>query len=298
LCRLVGISPFFIVGLASSRRSVMVTMSRKVVLIANPVAGKGRPEELFHLFVQAMERRGYRVETHITRTAGEATLCARTVKPEVEALVVAGGDGTLNEVLNGELGLPTRAEAVAETVQGGRVRRLDMGLIGGRRFLAVVGAGFDAMVTQEVRRTRQRGLGYSGYVLPVLRSLVRYRVPELRITVDGAEQFQGAFAVVSNTRNYGGIFTFADQARCDSGHFDVCVFPKGTVFALTRYYFAALRGGVSGIPEVRYVTGRSVRIESEEPVAVQVDGDPFGATPVEIDLVPSTVPIIVSRPVS
>ncbi|MBW2055905.1 MAG: diacylglycerol kinase family lipid kinase [Deltaproteobacteria bacterium] len=295
-------------------------MSRKVVLIANPVAGKGRPEELFHLFVQAMERRGYRVETHITRTAGEATLCARTVKPEVEALVVAGGDGTLNEVLNGlvdpsripiallptgtanilahELGLPTRAEAVAETVQGGRVRRLDMGLIGGRRFLAVVGAGFDAMVTQEVRRTRQRGLGYSGYVLPVLRSLVRYRVPELRITVDGAEQFQGAFAVVSNTRNYGGIFTFADQARCDSGHFDVCVFPKGTVFALTRYYFAALRGGVSGIPEVRYVTGRSVRIESEEPVAVQVDGDPFGATPVEIDLVPSTVPIIVSRPVS
>jgi len=170
-----------------------------------------------------------------------------------------------------------------------------MGLAGGHRFLMLLSAGLDAMVTEEVRKRRGKSLGYWGYFRPVWRGLARYRVPELRVTVDERQGLRGAFVLVSNTRNYGGIFRFADRARCDSGHFDVCVFPKGTLLSLSRYYLAALLGCVSRVTDVIYVTGRRVRIESREPVAIQIDGDPFGTTPVVVDLLAGTVPIVVSQ---
>jgi len=178
-------------------------------------------------------------------------------------------------------------------LEAGHLRRLDMGLLGERRFLLVASAGFDAMVTNEVRRRRGGTLGYFGYLVPILRALKRYHPPELKVTVDGGDPISGAFVVVSNTRNYGGIFSFADRARCDSGHLDVCVFPRGTLSALIWYYLAAFRGWVSTRTDVRYLTGIRIRIESREPVAVQVDGDPAGDTPVDIQLLPGAVPVLV-----
>jgi YegS/Rv2252/BmrU family lipid kinase len=233
----------------------------------------------------------------------------------VGTIVVAGGDGTLNEVLNGlsdpsripiallplgtanilahELALPSKPGAVAEAIERGHVRRVDMGLVGGHRFLMLVSAGLDAMITEEVGRRRGKKLGYWGYALPILKTLFRYRSPELRVTAGDREAFKGGLVVVSNTRNYGGIFTIADRACCDSGHLDVCIFPKGTIPALIWYCLAALGGRLSRGTNVIYLTGQRVRIESSKPVAVQVDGDPFGTTPVVVDFVPSAVPIIV-----
>ncbi|NIS71514.1 MAG: hypothetical protein GTO12_22045, partial [Proteobacteria bacterium] len=199
--------------------------------------------------------------------------------------------GTAN-ILAHELSVPKIPEAAAQAIEEGRVRWLDMGLANEHRFLMVASAGIDAMVTAEMRRKRRKKLGYWGYVIPVFRALSQYWVPRLSVEVDEQKAVQGGFVVVSNTKNYGGIFTFADRARCDSGYLDVCVFPKGTLFALLRYYFAALRGRVSKETDVNYLLGKRIRIESQQPVAVQVDGDPFGTTPVLIDIIPSSVPII------
>jgi YegS/Rv2252/BmrU family lipid kinase len=294
---------------------MVLVMKQKILLIGNPIAGRGKSSRLIHQCVLELRQRGYRIETFFTRSAGDANRRARCIEPEFSTLIVAGGDGTLNEVLNGlpdpsgipiallptgtanilahDLALPNRPEAVAQAIEQGGVQWLDMGLVGGHRFLMLVSAGIDAMVTEAVRRRRGQSFGYAGYVLPVLRVLLRYRVPQLRVTVDEQASFRGAFVIVSNTRNYGGIFTFADRARCDSGHFDVCIFPKGTVLGLSTYYLAALRGRVSRRTEVNYLTGRRIRIESKEPVPVQVDGDAFGTTPVCVELMPSAVPVFV-----
>ena len=290
-------------------------MGKKILLIGNPVAGGGRAKRLMADLLQTLRQRGYLVETFLTGSAGDATRRARGIEADVDVLVVVGGDGTLNEILNGlpdpsqtpiaylptgtanvlgrELGLPKRAEDLIQILESGHLRRLDMGLLGEGRFLMMASAGLDAMVTEEVRRQRGGTLGYLGYLMPILRALQRYQPPELKVTVDGGEQIPGAFSVVSNTRNYGGIFSFADRARCDSGHLDVCVFPRGTLPALLRYYLAALRGRVSRRTDVRYLTGSRIRIESREPVAVQADGDPAGVTPVDIRVLPATVPVLV-----
>jgi YegS/Rv2252/BmrU family lipid kinase len=290
-------------------------VGKKILLIANPVAGGGRAKRLAADLVQRLCQRGYLVETFVTNSAGDAARRAGHIEADVDVLVVIGGDGTLNEILNGlpdpsqrpiahlptgtanvlgrELGLRRRAEDLIQILESGHLRRLDMGLLDERRFLLMATAGFDAMVAKEVRRRRGETLGYVGYLMPILRALQRYQPPELKVTVDGGEQILGAFVVVSNTRNYGGIFSFADQARCDSGHLDVCVFPRGTLPALIWYYFAAFCGWVSQRTDVRYLTGSRIRIESIEAVAVQMDGDPVGATPVDIQLVPAAVPVLV-----
>ncbi len=285
-----------------------------VTLIANPVAGSGKAGRQIQKLVQVLDRRGDHVETFITQATGDARRSASRIEPGSGTIVVAGGDGTLNEVINGvadpsttpialvptgtanvlahELELPTDPGEVAGILHQGVVRKLDMGMIGDRRFILLVSTGFDAMVTERIQRGR-KGLGYSGYVRPLLGVLAHYRVPRLKISIDGHEVLKGALVVVSNVRNYGGIFSITDRARCDSGHLDVCIFPRGTIPALFRYAFSALRGKVSSLSDVVYLTGKRVHLDSEEPVAVEVDGDYFGTTPVVIDLKPACVPILV-----
>jgi diacylglycerol kinase family enzyme len=230
--------------------------------------------------------------------------------------VIAGGDGTLNDVLNGlvdparlpvallptgtanliarDLKLPRRPERVADLVVGGRIRPLDMGLAGGHRFLAVVSCGFDAMVVQAIERTRSGSLGFRGYIAPILRTLIDYEPPALRVSIDGKRPRRVALALVSNVRNYAGLFSAADRAQPDSGVLDVCLFPDASVPRLVKYLAAGLVGRVSSLPEVVYRTARRIEIESEgDEVPVQVDGDARGTTPVAIEPATLRFPVLV-----
>ena len=264
----------------------------------------------------ALLRRGLGVETFLTGAAGDAAKRAQTIDDDIDRILVVGGDGTLNEILNGlahpsripiaqlpmgtanilahELSLPKHSEKVAALVAAGRVRHVDMGIANGKRFLMVASCGFDAMVTRVIKQNRSGSLGYKGYLLPILRTLYHYRPPRLCVCVDHGPPTYGAFVVVGNTQNYGGIFSITDRAQCDSNHLDVCVFPRGTRLALTWYYLAALARRVSRATDTRYLTGRHITITSDQPTAIEIDGDYFGQTPVEITIQPAVVPILVS----
>jgi diacylglycerol kinase (ATP) len=123
--------------------------------------------------------------------------------------------------------------------------------------------------------------------------IAHYRFQKLEVTVDGREPVSGTLVVVSNVQNYGGNFSITDRARSGSGHLDICVCHRGTILALIRYAFYALRRRVSCLADVTYLKGKTTRIDSEEPVAVEVDGDYFGTTPAVIELKPAYVPILV-----
>ena len=123
--------------------------------------------------------------------------------------------------------------------------------------------------------------------------MLAYRAPTLRVTVPGTPPVEGALVVVANTFTYAGIMRVASRARCDSGHLDVVVFPCGSVPSLTRYALAGWRHQVDRIQGVRYLTGDSVHIDSPAAVDVEVDGEYYGTTPVDITLKPATVPLLV-----
>jgi diacylglycerol kinase (ATP) len=292
----------------------------KILVVVNPIAGGGAAARGAERVARLLEGRGHSVECFSARDPREAgeRVRQRESEGDLDRIVVAGGDGTVNDVLNGledpsrvplahlahgtanmlarELRIPRDPGALAALVERGACRRLDLGRAGSRRFLLVASSGFDAMVTRALSRDRRGTLGYPGYARPILQALRHYRAPQLRVSIDGAEPLSGALAIVSNIRNYGGIFSVADRARPDSGVLDVCVFSGERVVDLLRYVFAAGARRVSRLPDVTYRTGRRIAIEAREPTAVQIDGDYRGTTPLAIQVDPSVVPILTPFP--
>jgi len=281
-------------------------------VIGNPISGGGAAREKIERLGARLQTRGHAVETFLTAAAGDGGRRAgELASGEFDRLVVVGGDGTLNEVVNGlpapgvvpiaqlpagtanilahELGFPFDPLGAAALVERGEVRSIDLGIVDGKRFLMVVSAGFDAMVTRYLRENRRGTLGYMGYVRPVVEVFRNYVPPDLWVAVDDYPPVRCGFAVISNTRNYGGLFAVADRARCDSGHLDVCCFTRATIPKLLGIFARALTVGASRTPGLRYLTGRRIVLSVRGRAPVEVDGDYHGEAPVEIELLPGPV---------
>jgi YegS/Rv2252/BmrU family lipid kinase len=297
----------------------------RVLVIANPAAGSGRGRERTDALVRRLEARGHKVERFATRGPGDARRRVAGAESAFDRIVGAGGDGTLNEIVNGledpsrvplaplalgtanmlagALGLPRDPAALAAIVEGDAIRRVDLGhatptVDPGRRscFLGVAGAGFDAMVTEAVRRTRDGPLGYAGYAMPILRTLRGYRAPRLRVRLDGGAPEACGFAIVANLPNYGGLFAVTPDARLDSGHLDVCLFRDASFPGLVRIVWPAWRGTLGARSDCLVRAASRLSIESADPVPapIQLDGDAWAETPVEIGVRPRVVPMSVA----
>lgn len=286
----------------------------RIQVVANPIAGHGRAGGAAQQLAARLTARGHEVECRLTRRRGDARTWAGEAEGRADCLVVAGGDGTLNEAVNGladpartpiaslpvgnannlarELGIPRRLDAFVALLEARPVRRVDLGLVDGQRFVTVVSAGFDAQVTETVRRRRVGTLGYAGYLPAIWRTWRHYQEPALAVRVDGGEPLAGALVVVSNVRHYGGLFRVTERARCDSGHLDLCLLRRARSAHLVGAVAAAFLGRVSHLPGAVQLTGRQVHIDAREPVAVQVDGDHWGTTPVGLEVRPAALALV------
>jgi YegS/Rv2252/BmrU family lipid kinase len=286
----------------------------KILLIVNPVAGRGRAPALAERAAALLDADGHAVEVVRTRAAGDAATAARSHEGRAECIVVLAGDGTLSEVVNGlrdpsatcltqlplgtanllarDLALPRSPEQLTAVIRAGRLRRIDLGRVGARRFLLLASCGFDALVTRALRERRDR-LGFRGYLRPIASAIRHYRPPRLEIEIDGSERLPGELVIVTNVRNYGGLFVAAEGARCDSGCLHVVVFRHAGRADLVRIAWAGLRRAVSRMPDVELRSALSVRIESGEPAPVEVDGDYWGSTPVTLEIEAGVVPVLV-----
>ena len=287
----------------------------KLLIIGNPIAGMGYSRRRVEELAGLLTRNGHSLEIFFTEKPGDASMRAAGTDNRFDRIVVVGGDGTLNEVLNGlvdpsatpiihaasgtanmlarELGIPTRIPDVASLVESGMIKLIDMGIASGIRFILVAGVGFDSFVTMHVKAMRARTLGYRGYVKPVLKAGHAYHPINLNIWVDEQGPIPGQMVMVLKTRYYGGIFIFAEDARPDSGFFHIRIFPRGTRSAILKYGIMGLARKVSLLKDVISIKGKKLKIEAEAPAPFQVDGDHAGWTPVEIEILPSVIPIVV-----
>jgi len=289
----------------------------EVSVIGNPVAGGGRAKSLIEELVGRLRARGYRIEPFLTRAPGDARRYVEQTDGAWSALLVVGGDGTLNEVVNGlrrlgstpvgflpagtgnvvacELGLSRDPEALVQALERQRIKKVDVGRAGSRRFLMLASAGFDALVTEEVARRRRGTFARTHYVGPILQVLRQYRPPEILVQVDGGKPLRAGLVVASKTPFYGGIFKVDTAARCDSGLFHVCVFSSGKIADLAKYFLAAATNSVRALRDVRFLAGKTVKIDSDPPTAFELDGDYAGRTPVDLELEKRTLPFLVTR---
>lgn len=293
------------------------------VIIANPAAGTfphHHPD--YGEMLTFLRSHGWQAEYWPTDGPGSTRqLAQRAVEQSISVVIAAGGDGTINEVIQAlagsetalgvlpvgtvnvwarEMGIPLEIAKAREILVSGQTRRIDLGRVNGRYFLLMVGIGFDGEVIHAVEHKPLKRLGVLGYVLATLWFGPGYAGFPLTLSVDETEpvRTRALQIIVGNTRLYGGAFKFTWLARCDDGLLDLCVVhkrgPLGRLLVLRDFVLRHERRKLW----VRYNTCKKIVIETKSPVAIQVDGDPAGYTPATLDIVPGTLKVIVPRDVS
>lgn len=289
----------------------------RVHIIANPVAGGGRGRLKARALCEALEQRGVEVTLFETSQSGDARLEAG--RSQAPVLAVVGGDGTLNEVLNGlpagspvalaicpvgtanvvarELRMSANPRRSAAAIVAGQTVAMDIGLRGDRRFLLGAGAGLDAAVTSAVQEGRGRKSSLLKWVVPAVRVVLRYSYPKIAVTVDGEVIADGAgYVIVANCRNSAGVFPATPQARVSDGLLDVCAFTELSLPRLAWLLLNVWRPTYINKPWITYRQGRSIRLEpaaGAETALLQIDGDPAGSIPADFSLAPWRVQMIV-----
>lgn len=294
-------------------------------LILNPQAGPWDVRRELPAVLKHLEGQGWRTTIHQTERAGEATELAMQAKEQdLDAVFVVGGDGTINEVINGlaegsvalgvlpggtaniwakELGLPTRSplhwmplvDAVKALVPG-TIRRIDLGRANGRYFLQWTGIGLDAEVTyaMEPRTRGQRRLGALAYIVSGIVTAANMVGTRTRLWIDDDYVYRRSILIViSNSQLYGGVVRIATDARLDDGLLDVDVFSGTGPASVVRTVAGVLTGLHGRDPRHSFYRGRTIRIESDKPIPLHVDGEPFGATPLECNVVPRALPVLI-----
>lgn len=235
-----------------------------------------------------------------TLEQGDARLLAtQAVEDGFQRVIVAGGDGTVNEVVNGiagsavtlgilpmgtmnvfatELGLPKNIQECWEVIQAGATRVIDLPKAAHHAFVQMAGVGFDAQALKETSRAAKRNLGPLSYVISAAQVAAR-KPPRLLVEAGGISR-EGSFVLIGNGRYYGGPFPVFPNARIDDGLLDVIVLKNVGHLDLLRYLQGVLFGTHLGMNDVDYFQAASITVTSEQEVPVEVDGEVIGNVPV------------------
>lgn len=280
----------------------------RAMIVFNPIAGLANPlARDLDAAAQVLSDHGWQIELCPTAGPGDGTLLARSAAEQrYDVVVAAGGDGTINEVVNGlagsatalatlplgtmnvwarELGLPLQPRAAAETLLDWQVRPIDLGRAGDRYFLLMAGIGLDAAITAGVQAADKRRLGMLAYVLRGLAVALHIRGTRVRMLIDDRRvKGRVLLVVVGNSQLYGGLVKITHRASIDDGLLDVCVI-KGNGFASALFHsIAIISRRYSNDPEIEYYRARSVKVFARSALPVQVDGDTIGSTPMTFEV--------------
>ncbi|CAA9396892.1 MAG: Diacylglycerol kinase-related protein [uncultured Rubrobacteraceae bacterium] len=285
------------------------------VIIGNPNSGSAGDENYLEGFAATLRAGGLTVEVLNTEHPDHATELAAAAGDRL--VIAAGGDGTVNEVINGlsedatlgilplgtanvlarELGLPLEPGEACGRILSGKAFRIDIGVAtdGGeteRRFACMAGIGFDAEVVREVGPRLKRYLRSLAFPLAALKVYIRGDRPGLRIA-DAETTRPARFAVVANGRYYGGEFETAEEASLTSGELQVVLVEK--VGSLARPdVLAHILAKRSLDRTMKSFASRDVSAESASAVRVpvQIDGEVWGELPMSFRVEPAAVSVI------
>jgi len=278
------------------------------------MSGSGLRQPLLD-FVRALRRHGLNPRLFSDRGRLDAALSDPDRRASLHALVAAGGDGTVLDVINRhpgapigifplgtenllarQFGIPQEGTVAAEIVATGRAIPLDLGRIGDRRFAIMVSVGFDAAVIHAAHAARTGHIRRSHYVWPIGMTLQQYAYPELQVFLDDAARpVSGRMVVIANLASYALGLPIVPSARGDDGLLDVRIFHSGSTFHLLRYLYMVTTWSLDDLPDVTSVRAKSVRIESAVSAPVQADGDPAETTPCTVTIEPAAARLFVPR---
>jgi len=300
-------------------------MSYKTLLIYNPTAGPWDMTRTLKRLATNIHKQGWEMELVQTQQAGDATRHARqAVEQNMDMVLVAGGDGTINEAANGIIGsstilgivpvgtgnilahqmrmpilslaAPLYVRDVVEALRNSRVQRVDVGVANQRYFICWAGLGLDAEIAayMEPRPRYVKRLRTLPYIIAGFTVASAFRGVRSNIVIEGrAFHTRTIMALASNIQLYAAFFNIAPQARMDDGLLDIFVF-KGLGFSYAlRHLMHLFSGRYLRDPKVMHALARNMYAETSPTVAVHLDGDPFGNTPATIGIEPGKLRLLI-----
>jgi diacylglycerol kinase (ATP) len=304
---------------------------RNALLIHNPNAGNGGGgrrrmlDEARRIFSSA----GIEAELTETRGPGEATEMAHRASAEGRQLVIAcGGDGTLNEVVNGlatqqnghrvplallpggtanvlakELNLPWDIPSAAEKLVHGEIKDIALGLATPleqpekkRYFLSVAGSGPDGMIVYSIDLDLKARVGIVAYWWQGAYEVFRYKFPHFRV-VSGGQTLDASLLVVGRTKHYGGPFKITTGADLYEDQFELLALTTQSGFRYLSYLPSLWLNKLRGTDGVHFWKSDTVICEplDANPVYAQIDGEPLARLPIEFKIIPHALKLLVPR---
>lgn len=288
----------------------------KTLVIFNPAARSARAARLR----DKLQALAGAAAVRPTGGPGDArAMAALAVKEGYETVVAAGGDGTINEVVNGlagsnvtlgllpvgtmnlfaaELGVPSnRLKLGWEIIQGGCTKAVDVAQANMHSFVQLAGVGFDAQAVAGVDWQFKKNFGPLSYVISAARVASR-KPPKLVVETDDGARREGSFVLVGNGRYYGAPVAVFKQAIIDDGLLDVLVFKNLGYLDIIRYVQNALFGTHLGLSDVDYFQAPRLTVHppDDEDVPFEADGELVGYAPVTFQIVPPTLRVLVPAP--
>ena len=299
-----------------------VETARSILISMNPRAGSRSRHAHVEEIAIALTGAGYNVSvtTDLDELNGRAEEGMRT--GAMRAVVAVGGDGTASVVRNNVplevpllivpmgtenllgryVGQSTEPAAVCDVIANGVVVNLDLGRAGDKYFLLMVSAGFDAEVIRSLHENRRGNISHLAYFRPTLRTIRRYDYPLMRIYWDSTlspsvEPKTCRWVFGFNFPLYALGLPIAPAAIATDGLLDVCSFERGAVWSVARYLWHIFRKMHLNLPDAQLCQARRFRLEAAEggTVSYQVDGDFGGELPVDVEVLPGKLRLLVSR---
>ncbi|HEX8097457.1 MAG TPA: diacylglycerol kinase family protein [Pyrinomonadaceae bacterium] len=293
---------------------------RTAVLIYNPKSGRGgaRRERDVARFCKLLKAGGVRVEALRTEGPDDAARLARIAASEgVRDIIASGGDGTINEVLQGmigtgarlgvwpagtanvlarELSIPFKLERAAEVIMRGDSRRIHVGRATveatdeRRYFFLMAGIGLDASVVQKVRPRLKRRFGKAAFWYSGFGHLAHWEPTPFQVEIEG-ETFSATFAAVGKGPRYGGGLPITPRARLDQPEFELCLIDSRSRLRYLYLLSHVVRGNTGlDVADVKFIRATRARATGDAPV--QVDGELIGRLPMTFDIAPHSVEVI------
>ena len=289
---------------------------RLIVIQRNPRSGSGAGRKELLNLVRALRAARYRVRMFRSREKLDAYLASERNQQKLRCLVAAGGDGTVADVANRHpgcpiailplgtenllakyLNLPRCGRTLSQVIDAGRFRKFDSAAANGRRFLLMLSVGVDGEIVHAIHRSRTGTIRRIGYMMPTLRAFLSWSPKQIRVSdMEGSSIVSGTHVIVTNIPRYGFGLRFASEAVSDDGLLNVRVF-HGT--SRWQIFWHAVRLKLR-LPvrseEVTKFTAKRLMLDSPGDVqidGVQVDGDPCSRLPLEVEVQPASLCLLV-----
>ena len=276
-------------------------------IIYNPTSGREAFKKHLPDVLQKLEQAGYETSCHATTCEGDAIDAARKAAERgFDLIVAAGGDGTINEVVNGIAGLENRpklavipvgttndfARAIGiplnnvlqavETILTGEPKKIDIGQVNGQYFINIAGGGRLTELTYEVPSKLKTMVGQLAYYLKGMEMLPSIRPAEVKIEYDG-KLFEGEIMLflVSLTNSVGGFEKLAPDSSLNDGMFDLLILKKANLAEFIRIATLALRGDHINDEHIIYTKANRVKVINQDKMQLNLDGEYGGLLPGE-----------------